>query len=446
MSLEQSYRQHLETLDGYLTEAVEAANRRGTAVDGVLLHAGRARVYHADDRAVAFQACGHFRRFVPLEGPEHVVLARPGKKPRVVRVRPRDYWYDTSPPPASYWEPAVDLVEVASFAAAVAALGPLQRIAYVGDSKEAAAEAGISDELIEPEALVLPLDWFRAYKTGHEVALIRRAAEAAAAGHHAAREAFDAGASEFRAHNAYLVGSGQTEYQNPYDPIIAFDDKAAILHYQNKRGDEAAPGRVFLIDAGAAFDGYAADITRTWTRPGVDEEFVALVRGVDAFQRDLVAMVTAGRPFLELHEETHRRTARLLAEIGVIKSDTDEAFERGLTRTFLPHGLGHHIGTQVHDVGGHQAGPDGGVIKPPEEYAFLRNTRILEPGQVVTVEPGIYFIPMLLEPLRQSAEAALVDWALVDRLTPLGGVRIEDNIHCTDAGPVDLTRDLIPGP
>lgn len=446
MSLGPSYRDHLETLDGYLTEAVEAAVRKGTAVEGVLFHAGRARVYHADDRAVPFQACGHFRRWVPLEGPEHAVLARPGRKPRVVRVRPQDYWYDTSPPPASYWEAAVDLVEVASFAEAVEALGSPERIAYVGDSPEAAAEAGIGEALIEPEALMKPLDWFRAYKTGHEVALIRCAAEAAALGHRAAREAFAAGGSEFVVHNAYLLGSGQIETQNPYDPIIAFDEKAAILHYQNKRGPEAAPGRLFLIDAGAACDGYAADVTRTWTRPGVDDELLALVRGVDAFQRDLVGRVTSGRPFLELHEETHRRTARLMAEVGLLRCGAGEAFERGVTRTFLPHGLGHHIGTQVHDVGGHQAGPDGGTVKPPEDYPYLRNTRILEPGQVVTIEPGIYFVPMLLEPLRQGPEAELVDWNLVDRLTPYGGVRIEDDVHCTDDGPVDLTRDLIPGP
>ena len=381
-----------------------------------------------------------------LEGPEHVILVRPGRRLRVVRVRPRDFWYDTSPPTASYWENEVELIEAASFEEAVEHLGALRRVAYVGDSPAAAEEAGIPEDLSEPEALVKPLDWYRAYKTDHEVARIREAAEAAAAGHRAARRAFDEGASELEIHWAYLRGSGQLELENPYETIVALDEKAAILHYQHKRGAEAAPGRTFLIDAGAASEGYAADLTRTWARPGVDPVFHALLAGVDRLERDLVAMVTAGRPYLEIHVAAHRRTAELLAATGIVTAGAEEAFDRGVTRAFLPHGVGHHLGLQVHDVGGHQAGPEGGEVPPPEEYPFLRNTRILEPGHVVTIEPGIYFIPMLLEPLRQSAEASLVDWPLVDRLTPLGGIRIEDNVLCTADGPVDLTRELLPGP
>lgn len=447
MSRQTSYRQHLTTLDRYLADAIAGAGRRGVAVDGVLFHAGRAACYHADDRPIPFRTCAHFRRFLPpLEGPEHVALARPGRRLRVVRVRPRDYWFDTSPPPVSYWEEEVELSEAVSFEEAVEHLGALPRVAYVGNSPQAAAEAGIPDELVEPEELLKPLDWCRAYKTDHEVALIRAAAESSAAGHRAARRAFGDGASELEIHRAYLEGSGQLDFDNPYETIVALDEKAAILHYQHKRGDEAAPGRVLLIDAGADCEGYAADLTRTWVRPEVDAVFQALLRGVDAIERDLVAGVTAGRPYLEIHVEAHRRTAELLAETGVVVCGAEEAFERGVTRTFLPHGVGHHLGLQVHDVGGHQAGPDGGEVKPPEEYPFLRNTRILEPGHVVTIEPGVYFVPMLLEPLRQSDEGSLVDWPLVDRLTPLGGVRIEDNVVCTADGPVDLTRELIEGP
>ncbi len=447
MSRQQTYRQHLETLDRYLTEAIASAGRNGTEIRGVLFHAGRARIYHADDRPVPFWTGAHCRRFVPaLAGPEHAVLALPGRKLRVVRVRPRDYWYDTSPPPVSYWEDEVELEEAATFEEAVKHLGALPRIAYVGDSPAAAAEAGISEDLVEPEALMKPLDWYRATKTDFEIVRISVAAESAAAGHLAARQAFDDGASELEIHWAYLRGSGQLEQENPYDSIIALDDKAAILHYQNKRGPEAAPGRTFLIDAGAASEGYAADLTRTWVRPEVDPVFQALLQGVDAIEQDLVAQVTAGRPYLEIHVEAHRRTAELLAATGVVTCGAEEAFDRGVTRTFLPHGVGHHLGLQVHDVGGHQAGPEGGKVPPPDEYPFLRNTRILEPGHVVTIEPGIYFIPMLLEPLRQSDEASLVDWPLVERLTPLGGVRIEDNVVCTADGPVDLSRELLAGP
>ena len=225
----------------------------------------------------------------------------------------------------------------------------------------------------------------------------------------------------------------------PYGTIVAFDAKAAILHYQNKRGTEAAPGRTLLLDAGAAHEGYAADVTRTWTRGDVHPAFLELLRGVDAMERDLVAMVTPGRPYLEIHVEAHRGVARLLAAAGVVETSAEEALERG-------HGVGHHLGLQVHDVGGHQAGPDGGTVPPPAEYPFLRNTRILEPGHLVTIEPGIYFIPTLLDPLRAGDDAAAVDWDLVDELLPLGGVRIEDNVVCTEGEPRDLTRDLVEGP
>ena len=153
------YRDHLEILDGQLASALEGAGRQGPHLDGVLFHAGRQTTYHRDDELIVFRPTAHFRRWVPpLAGPEHVVLARPGRKPLVVRVQPTDYWYDTSPPLESYWEEAVELAEVESFEQVTGATGPLDRIAYAGSSPEAAAEAGIPAELIEPEALMAPLD------------------------------------------------------------------------------------------------------------------------------------------------------------------------------------------------------------------------------------------------------------------------------------------------
>lgn len=440
------YPQHLATLDRDLGKALEQAARGGAPVEAVVFHSGRQRVYHADDKLIPFEATPHFRRWVPLAGPEHLVLARPGHKPRVVRVAPKDFWYDTEPAPISYWEQSVDLLEVATFAEAVDAIGSLTGAAYVGGAPEAAAELGIETDRVEPPALMAPLDWYRAYKTEHEVAMLRVAAEKAAAGHAAARDRFLGGASEIELHRMFLEVSDQLEGQVPYETIVAQDEKSAILHYQHKRGAGASSGQTFLLDAGAACEGYAADITRTWTRAGVHEAFQVLVRGVDALERDLVAMVTPGRPYLEIHVQAHRAIADLLSEVGVVDVSGEEAFERGLTRPFFPHGVGHQLGLQVHDVGGHQAGPDGGRVPPPEEYPFLRNTRIVEEGHVLTIEPGLYFIPMLLDELRAEELGKAVRWDLVDQLVRYGGIRIEDNIVCTADGPYDFTRDLIEGP
>lgn len=449
MSQEALYRQHLETLDRALADALDRANAKGLGLEGAVFHAGRARAYYADDREAVFRPAAHFQRWVPLQGPEHTVIARPGQKPRVVRVSPSDFWYETAKPPVSYWENEVDLVEVSSFGELAEHVGSAERLAFVGESREAAAALGIAEDRVDPEALVKPLDWHRATKTAHEIALLERAAEKAAAGHVGAREVFDAGGTEREVHWAYLESSDQLEREVPYETIVAFDQKAATLHYQNKRGLEAGSGSLLLLDAGAAHDGYAADVTRTWLRSGLDdadEVFAALLEGVDRCQRDLVAKVTPGRDFLDLHVACHRHVAALLAATGVVKVGADEAFERGLTRAFLPHGLGHQLGLQVHDVGGHQASPEGGKNPPPEEYPMLRNTRKLEPGHVITIEPGIYFIPLLLDPLRQGPDAGAVDWDLVDRLAKFGGIRIEDNVACTEGEPNDFTRPYLEGP
>jgi Xaa-Pro dipeptidase len=439
------YQRHLQTLDRILADALARSARQGVAVEGVLFHAGKATEYHADDREIVFKSTPHFARYVPLAGPDHCVLARPGRKPLVVRAAPPDYWYEKLAPAPSYWREAVDFAEVDSLEAVARVTGPLARMAYIGNAQDAAATLKIPAANIEPAPLMAALDWGRGEKTEHEIELMAVACERAARGHLAARGAFEQGATEREVHFAYLAGTGHLESELPYENIVAFDEKSATLHYQNKRAGARARS-TFLLDAGAFEDGYAADITRTWVKPGADPVFKTLVEGVDAGQRELVAMVTAGRAYLDIHVESHRQTARLLADTGIAKVSAEQAFDVGLTRTFLPHGVGHHLGLQVHDVGGRQAGPDGGTVPPPAEYPYLRTTRPLAAGHVVTIEPGFYFIPLLLEPLRASPQGKLVDWTLVDRLTPCGGIRIEDDVVCTSGAPRDLTRPHLPGP
>ena len=440
------YQAHLAALGDMLEDALSRAAARGLPLDGVLFHAGREDYYHADDQPVPFRSTPHFLRWAPLAGPEHCVLARPGRRPLVIRVAPRDFWYEVTPLADSYWQPSVELVEVCRLADAREHLQGAGKLAYVGNSAAAAEELGIPETMVEPEALMAPLAWHRGVKTDHEVAQIVRAAEKAAEGHRVARKAFESGASEKEIHWAFLEAAGQLEAELPFATITALDEKIAILHYQNKRGLESAPGKVFMLDAGASHEGYASDITRTWALETADDLYRALLDAMDALQRDLVAMVTPGRPYPEIHLEAHRRTALLLAETGLVRCSAEQALEQGITRTFLPHGVGHHLGLQVHDVGGHQAGPDGGTAPPPSDHPFLRNTRTLEPGHVVTIEPGIYFCDVLLDELRSRPEGSEVEWKLVERLAPCGGVRIEDDVLCTPEGARDLTRPLIQGP
>lgn len=445
MSLETLYRHHLDILGQRLGEVLEQAASAGLRLDGLVLHAGREQNYHADDHAVPFHSTPHLRHWVPLDGPEHLLVVRPGSKPLVVRVSPRDFWYDTAPSPRSYWENAVELIEVESFDEATGVLGSTAGLAFVGGSSAAAQSLGFAPELIEPALLMAPFDWARAAKTPFEVDRMRNAAQRVAGGFQGALEVFVAGGSERELYWAFLEGSDQVELDLPFPPIVALDSKSAILHYQHKRGTEAAPGSVFLLDAGASCDGWASDVTRTWARQDTHPVFQQLVLGMDQLERELVAMVRPGRPYGEIHVAGHVGVARLLVEAGIARGSVEAALAAGVSRAFFPHGVGHHLGIQVHDVGGHMADASGAQAPPPPEYPSLRNTRVLEPGHVVTIEPGLYFIPMLLEKLRQDQPGA-VDWDLAAALVPHGGIRIEDDVLCTDDGYDDLTREHIPGP
>jgi Xaa-Pro dipeptidase len=425
--------------------ALDQAREAGRPHDGIVFHAGVQTCYHADDRAIDFRPTPHFARWAPVAGPDHLLLFRVGATPRLLRVVPRDYWYE---PPADAEHPYAEVLKVEIVATpeeARARLGDVSRCAYVGSDPETARALGIEPAGVEPAPVLARLDWARGFKTPYEVACLREAVRRAAGGHRAVRQGVPEALPERLLHAAYLESAEMLEPDCPYTNIIAWDDRAAILHYQTKRAAHPDPGNVLLVDAGAMHHGYASDVTRTYVRDGVHPAFRDALDRMDALQRDLVLGVRPRQSFVELHEMAHRGVAAILCAIGVLRTSPEEAFARGLTRPFLPHGLGHHLGLQVHDVGGRQVSPDGERREPPPHYPFLRTTRDLAPGHVVTIEPGLYFIPMLLEPYRAAKESSLFDWKLVDALVPCGGIRIEDDVLVTEDAHEDLTRSLIPG-
>ncbi|HJY37725.1 MAG TPA: Xaa-Pro dipeptidase, partial [Steroidobacteraceae bacterium] len=279
----------------------------------------------------------------------------------------------------------------------------------------------------------------RAIKTEYELECMRHASHAAARGHLAAEAAFRAGKSEYEIHMAYVRATGHSERELPYSNIVALNTNAAVLHYQHQEREAPAEHRSFLIDAGAQFHTYAADVTRTYA--AADGDFAALIAGMETLQLQLCAQVRSGVDYAKIHLDAHMRIAGLLHESGVITLSAADAVSSGLSGVFFPHGVGHLLGLQVHDVSGFSVDATGTRKATPPGHPYLRLTRTLEPGFVVTIEPGLYFIEMLLEEARKGAHGRHINWHRVEEFRPYGGIRVEDNVACTAAAPENLTRN-----
>ena len=434
MTLQKLFREHVAQRQEKLAEALSSAG-----FDSLVISSGEPFVYFADDREAPFYSAGHFGHWCPLKGPHHLLLLKPGKKTELIRHAPEDYWYEPIALGEPFWLSQFDLVELGTADAVWETLGRPANAAYIGSETARAASAGLT---ANPDKLVSRLDWERAYKTDYELQRLDEASALGAKGHRAAKAAFDSGGSELEIHYAFVEAVGVPEDDLPYTTIVALNEKSAFLHYHAKRGEGG--GNVLLIDAGAESEGYASDITRTHVRGQCDERFVALRDGMDRLQRELCGAIKPRLPYGELHHQAHLKIAALLKASDILDVEPEEAVVKGYSRPFFPHGLGHHLGLQVHDVGGHLADPSGAIAPPPEQHPFLRNTRTIEPRHVFTMEPGLYFIEMLLREFRGGEASAHFNWKLIDELVPFGGVRVEDNVVVTEDGHRNLTRAVLP--
>ena len=433
--LEATFGPHLEALCARTARALETGG-----FTGLLVHSGAALTVFEDDRTYPFLAHAPFKVWVPLaDAPDSYIWFRPGSKPMLLLHQPRDYWYKPADLPRGYWVRHFEVVAAADAAAARAALpGDLSRVAYIGDATPELASWGVG--AVNPRDLMRRLDYDRAVKSPYELACLRAANRLGARGHLAATRAFERGASEFEIELEFLSACGAREQELPYNPIIALNEGGAVLHYQVLEKRAPLERHSLLIDAGAQFAGYACDITRTHSF--ADADFRALIGRMDGLQQRLCARVRAGVDWRDIHLAAHEETGALLREADLVRCPGEEAVATGLTRVFLPHGIGHLLGIEVHDVGGFLKTPAQGEIPRPEGHPYLRLTRVLEPGFVVTMEPGIYFIPQLLEAARANdAQASRINWPRVASLSKFGGIRIEDDLAVTPSGCENLTRD-----
>ena len=436
----------LEVIDRLFAGHVAELRRRTDVAlqagdcDGLVAYSGRPRYAFQDDRPYPFVVNPHFKHWVPVtDAPDCFVVYSPGARPRLCYYQPADYWHRPPQLPEGAWQREFDIHVVREVAAARDLLG-LQRgrFAFIGERQEEFAGWGFA--AVNPPAVLASLHYARAVKTPYELDCLRRASLIAARGHIAARATFLAGGSEYETHMAYCSAAGVREEELPYGNIVAFNEGGAVLHYQHLDRRRGGPRHSLLIDAGAQLSGYASDITRTWS--GGDAEFSGLVAAMHALQQRLCAGIRPGRDYREVHLEAHFAIGALLHETGIVRCDAEAAVAERVTSVFFPHGIGHLLGLQVHDVAGLAADASGThEIPRPEGHPFLRLTRRLAPGFVVTVEPGIYFIDLLLEAARADGRSRHIDWSAVERLKPFGGIRIEDDVACTGGEPENLTRD-----
>ena len=249
----------------------------------------------------------------------------------------------------------------------------------------------------------------RLYKSRGELKLMRQAASIAAEAHLAAMAAAVPGRFEYEVEAELLRVMRGRGAVPAFPPIVAGGLNACTMHYLANRAP-LKDGDLLLIDAGAEVDCYASDITRTfpvngrWTR-----EQRALYEVVLAAQQAAIDEVQPGRPFDAAHHAAVRVIAEGLCALGLLKGSADAAIEDGGYKAFFPSKTGHWLGLDVHDVG---------------DYRVDGEARLLEPGMVVTVEPGIYVPP----DMRGVAER----WRGI-------GIRIEDDVAVSADGNLVLT-------
>jgi Xaa-Pro dipeptidase len=196
------------------------------------------------------------------------------------------------------------------------------------------------------------------------------AARLGAVAHVAAEKAFREGLSEYDIHQRYCMSIQMVDAELPYGNIVALNEHSAVLHYQTQEQQVPDNIRSFLIDAGATAHAYACDITRTYA---ADEgEFADLISAMDEMQLKLCAAVVDGLDYRDLHLRAHLDIASILKAFDIIKQSPEAAVASGLSAVFYPHGLGHYLGLQTHDVAGLIADAAGTPIPRPDVHPFLR--------------------------------------------------------------------------
>ncbi|XP_075154814.1 dipeptidase C [Haematobia irritans] len=308
-----------------------------------------------------------------------------------------------------------------------------------GSRSEPASFEGIEKYVVNCDLLHPIVAECRVIKTPEEIEVLRYVAKVSSDAHIKVMQFMAPGRSEFEGesvflHHSYSVGGCR---HTSYTCICGSGINSAILHY----GHAAAPndkvvknGDMCLFDMGANYCGYAADITCSFPANGKftpDQKFI--YNAVLDARNAVLSEAREGVSWVDMHRLSCRVMLQRLKEGGMLKGDIDEMLAAGLAGMFQPHGLGHLIGLDVHDVGGYLPGQP---PRPDEPWlSKLRFARILKAGMYVTVEPGCYFIESLMDKvLEDPILNKFIVKEVYERFRSFGGVRIEDDVLITKTG------------
>lgn len=337
---------------------------------------------------------------------------------------------------------------------------------------------------IDTKSLRHAIDACRVIKDEHEIALIRRANDITAEAHVNVMKGISHFTNEADVEAAYMkVCIARKAKIQAYDPIAGSGPNAAELHYSDNTSD-FGHGQTVVLDAGCEVERYASDVTRTLPinrkHPGhwPSQEAKDIYHLVEFVQESCIRRMLPGVQFIEIFWYAHQLIIEGLLKLGILVGDqVGTIFAAGTSRAFMPHGLGHHVGLEVHDVSPDPAPPlaqngvpDASQLErlrttfgrwKPEWAPMLNDSAlddlsnltssysalhsvdapVLEPGMVVTVEPGIYFNKFLLDNffLNDPKHRQFIDMKVLKRYMQVGGVRIEDDILITKHGYENLT-------
>ncbi|KAI4667879.1 uncharacterized protein J4E78_001698 [Alternaria triticimaculans] len=310
---------------------------------------------------------------------------------------------------------------------------------------------------IDSIALRSAMNVCRMIKDDHEIKLIRKANDISSQAHREILANITNFKNEAQVEGLFMdVCISQQAKQQAYDPIAASGPNAGTLHYA--ANDEDLAGRQLMcLDAGCEYELYASDITRTFPLSTFwpSKEAENIYKLVQRMQETCIKRLEPGVRYLDLHVMAHQIAIDGLLQLGILHHGTkEEIYKAGTSRAFFPHGLGHHIGLEVHDVGQAQlmSVRRGKPVYQQDFHVPVYDSETclapsdpqsshLEEGMVVTVEPGIYFSAYALQHfyLPSPVHSKYINTEVLKRYMPVGGVRIEDDILITSSGYENLT-------